>query len=297
MKKEESGQALILVALMMAVLMGFAALVVDVGMMYSERTSLQAAADAAALAGAQDLPDQVKAVKSAVYIAGKNGILASETDNNTPYDSDSTKIEVRMERTLPLIFARFLGIDSAQISARAVAQNSKWAGDALPFINMDDNYISPGDKIEAWEPVAPGDKERIHDDVIEVPSSHSIKVTIKDDHDGAGPYILMKGGFAVGNEIPTPLTNIVVEGRSVYLFSLTNTLIDEDYADTITNINKYHIPMENLVLLKCTVETDWSNSEKTTYLIFEESYNWDPVKKTFLTPTGDIPGDTSRLVE
>ena len=52
--RNESGQAMVFVALFLVVLMGFAALAVDVGAMTVQRSKLQNAADAAALAGALD---------------------------------------------------------------------------------------------------------------------------------------------------------------------------------------------------------------------------------------------------
>ena len=52
----EHGQVAIVVALMLVVLLGFAALVVDVGLNWAARTQAQAAADAAALAGVIALP-------------------------------------------------------------------------------------------------------------------------------------------------------------------------------------------------------------------------------------------------
>jgi len=51
----ERGSVAITVALCMTVLLGFAALVVDVGLNWATRTSAQTAADAAALAGASRL--------------------------------------------------------------------------------------------------------------------------------------------------------------------------------------------------------------------------------------------------
>ena len=54
--REERGQAMVIVALSLVVLLGATALSVDVGMQFNTKAKLQAAADAAALAGAQDLP-------------------------------------------------------------------------------------------------------------------------------------------------------------------------------------------------------------------------------------------------
>jgi Putative Flp pilus-assembly TadE/G-like len=54
----EEGQVAIVVALMLTVMLGLGALVVDVGLNWTARTQLQSAADAAALAGAAELPGQ-----------------------------------------------------------------------------------------------------------------------------------------------------------------------------------------------------------------------------------------------
>lgn len=53
----ESGQVLILFTLMLAVLVGFVSLTIDIGMFLHERQNMQNMVDAAALAGAQNLPD------------------------------------------------------------------------------------------------------------------------------------------------------------------------------------------------------------------------------------------------
>lgn len=52
----QSGQTLVVALLTMAALLGMLALVVDVGMAYYQRRSLQNAVDAAALAGSSELP-------------------------------------------------------------------------------------------------------------------------------------------------------------------------------------------------------------------------------------------------
>ena len=50
--RDERGQVLVLVALLAAVLMGFTASVIDIGIVQLAKARLQNAADAAALAGA-----------------------------------------------------------------------------------------------------------------------------------------------------------------------------------------------------------------------------------------------------
>src|SRR5262245_56266880 len=70
---DEGGQVAIVVALMLTVLLAFAALVVDVGLNWATRTQAQAAADAAALAGVIALPsDPVTAVEDVRYYLNAN---------------------------------------------------------------------------------------------------------------------------------------------------------------------------------------------------------------------------------
>ena len=131
--KNEDGQVLVLFALLMVVLMGFAALVIDVGMVALQKSHLQNAADAAALAGAQDLPTAGTAKSTAVVFAGKNGLKATQNgvkkDGDTvtvttPYSGDSTKIEVVCTRNVQYSFARVLGFTDTDVTARAVANKS-----------------------------------------------------------------------------------------------------------------------------------------------------------------------------
>ena len=55
--RHESGQAIVFVIAIMTVLIGIGALVIDGGSWFRTQRHLQTAADAAALAGAQDLPN------------------------------------------------------------------------------------------------------------------------------------------------------------------------------------------------------------------------------------------------
>jgi hypothetical protein len=93
--KDQNGFALVLLGLTIVVLLGFAALAVDIGYLYAARNELQNAADAAALAGARELGkiysaadmyvkgtasggDTYKVFVAAKDVAGKN-VAASES--------------------------------------------------------------------------------------------------------------------------------------------------------------------------------------------------------------------------
>jgi hypothetical protein len=58
---------------MLVVLLGMVGMVIDVGYAYYTQRSLQSSADAAALAGAQELPDSAKAISTATAYSGSTG--------------------------------------------------------------------------------------------------------------------------------------------------------------------------------------------------------------------------------
>ena len=79
LRHSERGQVIVLLIVTLVVLLGAAALVVDVGRAYLTKRQLQASADAAATAGALELPDPVEATNYALNYSGKDG---ARNDNN-----------------------------------------------------------------------------------------------------------------------------------------------------------------------------------------------------------------------
>jgi hypothetical protein len=123
-RKNESGQAIVLMTLSLLVIMGMAALVLDVGNWFHTKRRLQGTADAAALAGAQRLPDDPSGAQTmAMSYANQNGgdvAGANIIVTSTVLPNDT--ISVRARKTDPGIFSRVLGITSADIDARAKAR-------------------------------------------------------------------------------------------------------------------------------------------------------------------------------
>jgi Flp pilus assembly protein TadG len=126
--REERGQVLVLTALCLVVLLGAAALALDIGRMAVTRRQMQNAADSSALAGAWSLRTSnsaaIAAATSWATDADKNNLLAGELTNvevvSTTSPNDSVRVEVR--RNVPYIFARVLGLSSHDITATATAQ-------------------------------------------------------------------------------------------------------------------------------------------------------------------------------
>jgi hypothetical protein len=120
----------VLLVLSMVVLLGMAALVVDVGMDWYAKRQLQAAVDAAALAGAQNLPDPSAATATASSYLSKNtvhGVLNVSSSITTkcvataPGCTPANAIVVSATATSPSFFARVMGFKSFTVGARATA--------------------------------------------------------------------------------------------------------------------------------------------------------------------------------
>lgn len=113
---DERGNVLVLVALLLVVLIGFTALVVDGGRLYVEKSMLQKAADAAALAGVQELPnDSAKAETKSKEVASKNDV----TNTTVEIPTDNMWIRVTTSSDVNLTFARIFGKDNASVKATA----------------------------------------------------------------------------------------------------------------------------------------------------------------------------------
>src|SRR5436309_9120092 len=127
----QSGYVLVTVALMLAVLIGFTGLAVDLGTMLSARTQMQRAADAAALAGAFSFvfapSDDEAASAKARQIAMNNTVLGAPIVDSevfpVPVAPDhpnrGAQMKVTIRRTLPTFFARILGFNELTVSSGA----------------------------------------------------------------------------------------------------------------------------------------------------------------------------------
>jgi hypothetical protein len=122
--ERQSGQATVITVLFMTVLIAMAAAVLDVGSWYRADRALQSTVDAAALAGAQALPENpVQAELLALQYAEKNGGNVDVTEisiTSTNFGPDT--ITVDAEAPTPGFFARLFGIDSVTVAARAKAR-------------------------------------------------------------------------------------------------------------------------------------------------------------------------------
>jgi hypothetical protein len=120
--KQSCGQAYVLTILFLVVLLGMAAAVLDVGSWYRAQRALQATVDAAALAGAQKLPESTgEASALATEYAAKNGGGSITVSFSSDVVSNDT-ISVEGTRPAPGFFAKVFGVDSVTVKAHAKAR-------------------------------------------------------------------------------------------------------------------------------------------------------------------------------
>jgi hypothetical protein len=142
MFRDERGSMLVLAAVVLPVLLAFAAVALDLGYMYDYKQRMGAAADAAALSGAFEIKRSV-GIDSATLNAyirddaarngftdGVNGITV--TISRPPvtglHIGDTKYVEVVIARATPTFFAQILGRSTVPVSARAVAGPDEGTG-------------------------------------------------------------------------------------------------------------------------------------------------------------------------
>lgn len=126
-KREEKGQALVLFATALMVLIGFMAMSIDVGRYVWARTQMQAAVDAAALAAAQSMPKTLEAEDQAdLFWLDNSGFLQSQGTNVTygvSYPPGNKTVRVQASADIPTWFAKFFGVPKWTVSASGDAES------------------------------------------------------------------------------------------------------------------------------------------------------------------------------
>jgi Flp pilus assembly protein TadG len=108
----------------LVVLLGMAALVLDIGSWYRADRATQSTADAAALAGAQALPgDSATANTLALQYAVKNGGLGSGGVTFSSKIVANDTIKVTVKRAAPTFFAKIFGKNSVTVGSTATARS------------------------------------------------------------------------------------------------------------------------------------------------------------------------------
>jgi Flp pilus assembly protein TadG len=121
LKRSSRGQVMIAFGAALVGVLAAIALCTDVSVMYANWQSMQKAVDSAALAGANDLPnDPVGATSTAQIYAESNGLKPSEVTVQ-PIAAGATTITVIASRSVPYYFGRVVGLSNQLIQVTATA--------------------------------------------------------------------------------------------------------------------------------------------------------------------------------
>ncbi|MEA3338235.1 MAG: pilus assembly protein TadG-related protein [Chloroflexota bacterium] len=121
-RKQNDGQTLVQVALMLVVLLGFLALAVDVGQVYLKRRQLQNAADAGALEGARQICFEDQTWAAAQGPATTVALTyATGAGIGFPTPASAYHMTVVVSQTIPSLAASVLGQSQFNPGARATA--------------------------------------------------------------------------------------------------------------------------------------------------------------------------------
>jgi Flp pilus assembly protein TadG len=168
--RSESGQALVLLMGSLPVLFTIALLVLDAGNGFVQRRASQNAADAAALAAADSLPDVAAATSIAQSYAGRRNPTKVRTDAGgnatlcesssatncitvtSPYKGDPARLEVKVRENVHTFFGGVVssllhatGLASYDVSARAVGTFGRGPPPAYNFVSFNKGGTSCGE--------------------------------------------------------------------------------------------------------------------------------------------------------
>lgn len=264
--RDEKGAVLPLVALFIfLVALGVTALVVDAGMLYSERRAMVAAADAGALAGAQELDkgttlsevltitrnvsikngaDSGNLTGSIQTINGNKAILNDgkiiiEVDRSLVNKYNRPYVEVTTNKNTKHFFARIFGDSETDVKAAAVAGYEKIAFQefVFPLAALYSDFYKDGE-INKNVPIY------LHEDKPQVLGNSSWSGLL--DIDGKGANAI---GNIIENRVSFPVTNFLKEQNDLYYIDVANgwktfgtsvnNLIAKSYTLSLANREKY----------------------------------------------------------
>jgi Flp pilus assembly protein TadG len=187
--RSDRGQATVLTLVFLVVLLGMAALVLDIGSWYRADRATQSAADAAALAGAQKLPqDPGSANTLALQFVDKNG---GGTPTVTLSTKNATNDTIRVNLTRPAkgIFTKPFGVSTVTVGSHAAARASLM-GQAKYVAPIGVNVLNPKLKGGATCPCfGPGQPTTLPLGKTGAPGAFDL-LNIDLSHGGTGPSLL-----------------------------------------------------------------------------------------------------------
>ncbi|HSU91077.1 MAG TPA: pilus assembly protein TadG-related protein [Sporolactobacillaceae bacterium] len=121
LKRAGRGQIFVILAVLIPVLLGVVAMAVDISTFDWTWSRMQAAADAAVLAGCSNLPTSPsRAIATATAYAQTDGMLSTEVSTPT-VAADNLSMSITLSRTVPYYFGRVLGLTASPVVVTATA--------------------------------------------------------------------------------------------------------------------------------------------------------------------------------
>jgi Flp pilus assembly protein TadG len=150
-RRWEQGQILMVAALLLPVLLAMAGLAIDIGTYAANRRSLQNAADGAALAGGQELPNASAAETKALEYTSDHGINPSHVTVTVTGGTTTPTIRVSISRNHNFSFMAVVGVGSKSVAAAASAGKFSYGGGSgvVPWTVTEDmvNSADSGDEV------------------------------------------------------------------------------------------------------------------------------------------------------
>ncbi len=142
---EETGAVIVIVALLLVVLLSITSFAVDLGVVYYQKSKLQTAMDAAALAAVHEMPDQGAARAKALEFVIKNGYNVDDVEVTFP-TNDSVRVSKSTQQKTT--FANLFHVDMVNIkqyaTAKLVSKSTSCNFDYLMFAGSPDCTITLG---------------------------------------------------------------------------------------------------------------------------------------------------------
>ena len=215
---DNSGAVAVIIAICLFALMIATALAVDVGSLFQDKRHLQTVADSAALAGAQELPENPgEAINVATEYANNNYSEEIESINveiSSTWATDDTITVTVFNPDSPLYFARVMDKESTPVGARAKAIVASpvgvnnlvpWGASIPPDVDWKDWLSYGDDKILKFGADDPNEG-----------NFYALNLSDEPVHGGGASEYLeyirngYPGAIEVGDEIWTRTGNIVV---------------------------------------------------------------------------------------
>lgn len=146
--KKKKGNIAILMCVAMTVLCGFAAFVIDIGIVYAEKAKLSNALDSAALAAVLELPADIDKSRTVAqqYLTMNH---VNPISANIVFGADKKSIQINSSKNVKHFLAQIIGISNSTVYAKtkAVVAPLKSVGDGIRPFAVEKYPFSYGDQV------------------------------------------------------------------------------------------------------------------------------------------------------